>query len=536
MGRAYIRSRVPSSVHARAYENAKQGCVPYEPGTRVTLKGSSARADVTSRGYVVGIIRTDEGDKVHVVFDDVGARIMSIDEVCVVAKSTEDIVSGSIAVKDIGWEPVNYSSSDGYCKSLAMIFLGPQLTRTTPAGTVEYKREWQYLNLLLVFVPLVFWTEFDKIDDTFTFTFSFLAIIPLAGLLGVFTEDLSCHVGSAIGALLNASFGNATEIIISFFAVQSGLFSVIKNSMLGSVMSNMLLVLGCAFVARSISNGTEVRKKETTVWSFNAQAANLFATLLLLSTFCLVIPTAFAQLLVAQAHIRKDVDATDEFQLFGTSRGAAIIMMLVYTVFLFFQVRNTGVFAAVDEGEDEEEQAKLSKSMDIIGLGIITVGIAFVSEYLVGSLEDATKRLHLSEAFVAVILIPIVGNAAEHVTAVSAAYRGNNGKGDMECAIGVAIGSSIQIAGFAVPLLVIISWIVNGTNPTPIMKNGRPTPGGLDMNFHPFPMIVMTLSVIIVNTVLTDGKGNWLEGVALIASYVVVAVVFWFVPLEPPKS
>jgi len=383
-------------------------------------------------------------------------------------------------------------------------------------------------------VPLVFWSEFAKTSEVLTFFLSFAAIIPLAGLLGLFTEDLSVHVGSAMGALLNASFGNATEIIISTFAVKAGLFDVIKNSMLGSVMSNMLLVLGCAFLARSIPNGTEGRAKEiqhSVLWSFNAQSANVFASLLLLSTFCLVIPTAYAQLLSSS---KTQLEAVAELDLYEASRGTAIVMMISYAIFLTFQIQNAAIFNAVEgeeEEQEEEEVAKFSVMTDVLGLGLITVLIAFVSEFLVGSLESATERLNLSQAWVAVILIPIVGNAAEHVTAVGSAFSGKGGKGDMECAVGVAIGSSIQIAGFAVPLLVVMSWIINGTDPEPIMRNGEALPGALDMNFHPFSMTLMTLSVMIVNTIVIDGNGSWLEGVTLIACYSVIAVVYWFVPM-----
>jgi len=298
-------------------------------------------------------------------------------------------------------------------------------------------------------------------------------------------------------------------------------------------MSNMLLVLGCSFLARSVPNGTEDRAKEiqqSALWSFNAQSANVFASLLLLSTFCLVIPTAYAQLLSSS---KTEVGAVAELDLYEASRGTAIVMMVSYAIFLIFQVQNAAIFNA-EEGEEEEEaeeEAKFSVVTDLLGLGLLTVFIAFVSEFLVGSLESATVSLNLSEAWVAVILIPIVGNAAEHVTAVGAAYNGKGGKGDMECAVGVAIGSSIQIAGFAVPLLVVMSWIINGTDPEPIMRGGELFPGALDMNFHPFSMTLMTLSVMIVNTIVIDGNGSWLEGITLIACYSVIAVVYWFVPM-----
>lgn len=543
------KRKMPSnsgSARARAFrQNDKTKGKRIEPGSLVTLKRShsSTMAGVTSvapmgvQGYVVGVIETLSGDcKVHVVFDGLGSSIMDTNDVRVVEGEPGPACTLTHHADEHEWHPANVNGN--IAASLGLIFLGEVFVRHTPAG-VEYKREWKYLNLLLFLVPPVFYTEYSHGHEVLTFVFSFLAIIPLAGMLGLFTEDLSVHVGSAMGALLNASFGNATEIIICVFAVQEGLFSVIKNSMLGSVMSNMLLVLGCSFLARSMPNGTEVRAKEmksSVLWSFNPQSANVFASLLLLSTFCLAIPTAYAQLLAGAS---TTFHQAAEIELYGASRGTAIVMMISYTIFLAFQVRNTAVFMATQDGEDEsaeeEEEAKFSWHGDIFGLGAITVLIAFVSEFLVGSLESATEKLGLSEAWVAVILIPIVGNAAEHVTAVIAAHSGKNGKGDMECAVGVAIGSSIQIAGFAVPLLVVISWFINGTHPNPVVRGGTEHPGALDMNFHPFSMTLMTLSVIIVNTVLTDGQGSWLEGVCLVACYTVIGVVFWFVPMDKTR-
>jgi len=273
------------------------------------------------------------------------------------------------------------------------------------------------------------------------------------------------------------------------------------------------------------------------MWTFSPESANIYATVLLLSTFSLVIPTAFAKLL---AEPLSHNNITAELELFGVSRGTALVMLPSYCAFLFFQVRNAALFSEdapsdgcpQDGSDGEGEGARFSVWKNIWGLGLITVLIAFTSEFLVGSLESATRSMHLNEAWVAVVLIPIVGNAAEHVTAVVSAYNGKGGRGDMECAVGVALGSSVQIAGFAVPFLVVLSWVINGTDPPPIMRNGDLHLGGLDMNFHPFAMTLMTLSVCVVNQIIVDGEGSWLEAVTLIASYAVVAIVYWFVPMD----
>eukprot|EP01063_Lacrimia_lanifica_P038770 TRINITY_DN8324_c0_g1_i1.p1 TRINITY_DN8324_c0_g1~~TRINITY_DN8324_c0_g1_i1.p1 ORF type:complete len:569 (+),score=252.34 TRINITY_DN8324_c0_g1_i1:70-1776(+) len=451
----------------------------------------------------------------------------------------------SAASGDDDWHPYEYVPGKSVRESLELLLLGEMFQRQTEDG-VEYKRSFTWLNTLLAFVPLSFIANYGMDVPTFTFISAFFAIIPLAGILGHLTEDLAGHVGSALGALLNASFGNATELMIAFFAIKEGLFNVIKQSMLGSVMGNMLLVLGCAFIARSCKNGTEERRKElarSPRWSFNAESANLFASLLLLCSFALAIPTAYSQLTrrVAAGGVTADLPASQD-DIFKVSRGTAVVMILCYVAFLYFQVKHddlfNGVEAAddeetgkkVDEGKeeaDDEEGPKMSKWFDIIGLAVATGMIAFVSEFLVDSVQEAASSLGLPLAWVSVILLPIIGNAAEHATAVVSAY-----KGDMEIAIGVAVGSSIQIAGFAVPMLVIVSWMWNGSNPGP--KAGEwcgdiACPAGLDMNFHPFSAIVMVLSVIVVNTIITDGRGSWLEGLALLITYVVIAVAFFFV-------
>eukprot|EP01062_Namystynia_karyoxenos_P058650 TRINITY_DN50164_c0_g1_i1.p1 TRINITY_DN50164_c0_g1~~TRINITY_DN50164_c0_g1_i1.p1 ORF type:complete len:614 (+),score=173.09 TRINITY_DN50164_c0_g1_i1:75-1916(+) len=550
----------------------------YELGAHVGIRSTSSASGASqlrtgAQGTVAGKFETDHGTMLLVAFDDGLVRVMPQHVLQAAGgghvKSVQEPGPAGPAGAPAGdedveeWQAVEYEPGDPILKSLAMIVFGEQQWRKVN-GREEHRRAWSWLNSLLIFVPLSFIANYGDMSASVTFIFSFLAIVPLAGLLGAFTEDLACHVGSALGALLNASFGNATEIIISIFAVQKKLFTVIKNSMLGSVMGNMLLVLGCAFIARSVPNGTEERRKEqqrSALWNFNAESANVFASLLLLAAFALAVPTAYAQLHVrrvaqelspAEAATPEDIPRShtdsppSSRDIYDMSRATSIAMILGYIIFLFFQVRHNEVFNASDrdngsedgegEGEGEEEEApKMSKLMDMSGLLFITVLIGFVSEFLVSSLEDATEKLGLSEAWVAVILLPIIGNAAEHATAIVSAY-----KGDMEIAVGVAIGSSIQIAGFAVPVLVVVSWIVNGQNPKPLLEDSgkvkmcgsEPCPGALDLNFHPFSMTCMILSVIVVNTIVTDGKGTWLEGITLLITYCVIGIAFWYVPTD----
>eukprot|EP01063_Lacrimia_lanifica_P034169 TRINITY_DN6259_c0_g1_i1.p1 TRINITY_DN6259_c0_g1~~TRINITY_DN6259_c0_g1_i1.p1 ORF type:complete len:607 (+),score=259.42 TRINITY_DN6259_c0_g1_i1:85-1821(+) len=539
-----------ASSHAKFYKAASRSMLGASINADTIEQGSTVTHEKWGVGTVAEVIECQPETKALVGFEDGQCRLFKLSALTLMSLG-ESLRRGGTdegemeAEEEDGWKPYEYTpGTTPLTTTIAMVVLGELEERKMSNGEYEYKRAWNYLNALLVFVPLCFAANYGTSSQAFIFVCCFFAIIPLAGLLGHFTEDLACHVGSALGALLNASFGNATEIIISVFAVKKRLFPVIKNSMLGSVMGNMLLVLGCAFLSRSIPNGTEQRKKElarSALWEFNAQAANVFASLLFLSSVALTIPTAYAQL-----HVRMNQDPSaglpgvppPQGSIYDVSRATAIAMIVCYCAFLLFQVKHNDVFAGGNNGaegegaaeEEEEEAPKMSKAVDIGGLALVTVLIAFVSEFLVGSLEEAAAAMGLKEAWVAVILLPIIGNAAEHATAIVSAY-----KGDMEIAIGVAVGSSIQIAGFAVPVLVIVSWMVNGSDDTlgetPVKYCGdQPCPGALDMNFHPFSMICMVLSVIVVNTIVTDGKGSWLEGLALLTTYVVVAIAFWYVP------
>eukprot|EP00756_Hemistasia_phaeocysticola_P011802 Hpha_TRINITY_DN15143_c1_g3::TRINITY_DN15143_c1_g3_i1::g.127485::m.127485/K07300/chaA, CAX; Ca2+:H+ antiporter len=558
------------SSHRSWFKSSSRGLAgkqQVQNGAQVRWRGGAGGASVAqvhpgATGTVMNIVDTpDRGQMAHVWFDGAGADFVPVASLAVLAAAppssgqVQDGAAAGPADADMGeWEPYPYKPGDEPIPtSIALVLFGELYRRQSPGGGFEYKRAWTWLNLLLIFVPLSFIANYATDSAPFTFIMAFFAIVPLAGLLGHFTEDLAGHVGSALGALLNASFGNATELIISVFAVKKSLFTVIKNSMLGSVMGNMLLVLGCAFLSRSVPNGTEERKREqarSALWTFNAESANVFASLLLLSAFALAIPTAYAQLHIVGG------SPPDKKDIYDMSRATAIAMIFSYIVFLYFQVKHNEVFNASERGEEEgggggdeegamevekagsqagedEEAPKMSKWFDITGLGFVTVLIAFVSEFLVDSLESATSSLGLSESWVAVILLPIIGNAAEHATAIVSSY-----KGDMEIAIGVAIGSSIQIAGFAVPVLVVVSWIYNGQDPGPLLDDDNkikmcgqtPCPGALDMNFHPFSMTCMVLSVIVVNTIVTDGKGNWLEGICLLITYCIVGIAFWYVP------
>eukprot|EP00930_Biecheleria_cincta_P019566 TRINITY_DN14898_c0_g3_i1.p1 TRINITY_DN14898_c0_g3~~TRINITY_DN14898_c0_g3_i1.p1 ORF type:complete len:421 (+),score=59.30 TRINITY_DN14898_c0_g3_i1:135-1397(+) len=344
-----------------------------------------------------------------------------------------------------------------------------------------------WMNLLLVFVPLGIWSHLHEWSCAARFSTNFLAIVPLAAVLGHATEALAAHTGQMIGGLLNATFGNAVEMIVTVNAIRSGLVSVVQGSLLGSILSNMLLVLGMAFFAAGM-----VTKESR----FSAAGASANMTCLTLGSIVLALPTIF-----------NSMDGVENEDVIKVSRISSGIIALVYICFLIFQL---GTHAHLFGGEEEEEEPTISACSSVILLLAATLCVAVNSEFLVDSIEGVSEEYGLPEAFIGVILLPIVGNAAEHATAVTVAA-----KGKMDLALGVAIGSSTQIALLVVPFSVMVGWAAD-------------VPMSLD--FRLFDTSVMVLSVIITASAVQDGRSNWLEGAVLIAIYVLIAIICWYIP------
>eukprot|EP00434_Breviolum_minutum_P029604 symbB.v1.2.026175.t1/scaffold2593.1/size75360/8 len=331
---------------------------------------------------------------------------------------------------------------------------------------------------MLVFTPLGLASQSLGWGQVATFGLCFLAIIPLAKLLGEATEQLSCSVGQTLGGLLNATFGNAVEMIISVFALREGLTEVVKGSLVGSIISNLLLVLGMCFFCGGLNYQTQ---------RFNANGARTQYSLLLLAILALVIPTV-----VLLTGVRPESELL-------ISRGCAIVLAVLYLCYLIFQlVTHKEEFAAAEtetDAEEEQEEASLSPGTALVLLVVATLLVAPLSEALtgrLGSVEGVTKTLNISDAFVGVVLLPIVGNAAEHLTAVTVAT-----KDKMDLSLGVALGSSTQIALFVVPFTVIVGWFL-----------GVP----MDLNFRSLDVSILLLTVLIVGSTIVDGESNWLEG------------------------
>ncbi|GAA5888111.1 hypothetical protein JCM5296_005436 [Sporobolomyces johnsonii] len=461
--------------------------------------------------------------------------------------------------------------------------------------------KYSWLNLLLVFVPVAWAMDFSGQTATLTFVFSFLAIVPLAALLGFATEELALRVGDAFGGLLNATFGNAVELIISILALVKGELNVVRSSMLGSILSNCLLVLGGCFFAGGIRFHEQ---------GYSLRAAQSNINLLGLSVVAIVVPTGFHTFL--EWNQVQNIDATDD-DVLQLSRGIAFILLFVYAAYLLFQLwthsylyvpahstaqnghlppglsstaalllqydgpqpptegrvfripswgssttssssasrsvrsRSSSIVqgegepgygasqagiaptesqaeaGVIAQGADLEkqmgdvapplkhvEEPKLSVWFAFVLLLVVTALTGVTAEFLVSSIDGLTATGNVSEEFVALILLPVVGNAAEHVTAITVAT-----KNKLDLSLAVAVGSSIQIALFVVPVLVLLGWCI-----------GQP----LDLFFDPFETLLLFLCICGVNWAIADGRTNWLEGLTLMIVYLIISLTVWYYP------
>ncbi|KAJ2917388.1 hypothetical protein MD484_g3021, partial [Candolleomyces efflorescens] len=426
------------------------------------------------------------------------------------------------------------------------------------------------LNVLLLFIPVSWALHFALphsfgARDTLIFIFSFIAIIPLAKLLGFATEELSLRVGQTLAGLMNATLGNAVELIVAIIALVKCELRVVQASLVGSVLSNLLLVLGMCFFA----GGTRFSEQ-----GFGISATQLNSSLLTVSVIAVLLPAAF------HFSVPELEDSTEATYILAVSHGVAIILLVVYIAYLVFQLfshsnlyADTGdhIFKStsyhadkkiqlarisrkigkanpfhnsskdkvasptaaanedgrVEEEEDEIETPCMNLWVSIGSLVVVTVLpsiiwmlsiqlVAVTAEFLVDSINGVTESGKISKEFVGMILLPIVGNAAEHLTAVTVSV-----KDKLTLSLGVAVGSSIQIALFVIPFVVTLGWIL-----------GKP----LTLLFDPYESVALFLSVLTVNYVVQDGKSNWLEGFILMCLYVILAVTFWFYPGSDPSG
>ena len=349
-----------------------------------------------------------------------------------------------------------------------------------------------WLDVLLLFIPVTIAFEVLKADPLLVFVASALAIIPLAGMLGRATEHLTTHVGAGVGSLLNASLGNAAELIIALAALREGLHDVVKASLTGSIIGNILLVLGASMIA----GGVKYERQK-----FNQTAAGLGSSLLLLAAVGLIIPALF-HFTAADRGVKIEHELSLEI---------AIVLFIIYGLSLAFSLKtHRHLFAGDAHDAHDIGEKPWSYRLSLSVLAVVTILIGVMSELLVGAIEPTAQRLGLTQVFVGVILVALVGNAAEHSTAVLMAM-----KNKMDLAFGIAVGSSLQIALLVAPLLVFASYFF-----------GAP----LDLIFTPFEVAAVTVSVLILGFVAMDGESHWMEGVMLVGVYAMLAIAFYFLP------
>jgi Ca2+:H+ antiporter len=361
------------------------------------------------------------------------------------------------------------------------------------------------LLLLLVFIPIAALARLLHWGGVLTFVCAALAIVPLAGLMGSATERIADRLGAGFGGLLNATLGNAAELIIALVALTRGYHDVVKASLTGSIIGNALLVLGAAMLA-----GGARRERQT----FDRTAAAVSSTLLAIAAVGLVIPAMFhfaTSTAVRSAELSRAGRVVTEQHL---SLELSCVLFAVYLLSLVFTLvthRHLYEGGAVTGGPEPKGGERASLRRPILTLAGATVGIAVMSELLVGAVEEASHALGLTQVFVGVIVVAIIGNAAEHSAAVVMAIRNR-----IDLALHIAIGSSIQIALFVAPVLVFASYALG--------------PHPMDLRFTPFEVLAVAIAVGIVNLVAQDGESNWLEGALLLTVYAMLGLAFYWLP------
>jgi len=361
----------------------------------------------------------------------------------------------------------------------------------------------KYLKVLLVFGLVAIVGELAGWNPLLIFVASGLTMIPLAGLLGEATEVLAVHTGPRIGGLLNATLGNAAELIITVMAVREGLqnpainahmLDLVRASLTGSILGNILLVLGLSILLGGLRHGVQ---------KFDRSHAGTNATMLILAAAALAFPSLFSHSIEAANH-----DAVEYLSL-----GVAGIMILLYVLAMIYQLRDSGAHTYEDDGyaTAQQEAPHWSVRRAVLTLILSTAAIVWMSEILVGTVEHVVLEIGISEFFLGIIIVPLIGNIAEHLVAVEVAL-----KNKMELSLAISVGSSLQIALFVAPLLVFISLLM-----------GNP----LTLVFNEFELIALMAAVLIGGLVSLDGESNWLEGTMLLAVYAIVALAVFWLPM-----
>lgn len=349
------------------------------------------------------------------------------------------------------------------------------------------------INLLLIFIPVGLASDYLGGPALLTFGAAALAVIPLAAIIGEATENLAAHTGPRLGGFLNATLGNAAELIITFFAIRAGLLDLVKASITGSILGNLLLVMGLSLLVGGLRHGQQC---------FDRVRAGVDSTMLILAIIALGVPSLFSHAIEMVSH-----DSVEYL-----SMGVAIAMMTVYVLGIVYSFASSG--SALQQSAHShvhpggEDVWPVRKTVG--ALIVATIGVAWLSEVMVGAVKPVLEHLGWTEFFLGIVIIPIVGNVAEHTTAVQVAAKNR-----MEMSLEVSVGSSLQIALFVAPVLVFISLLM-----------GNP----LTLVFDQFELIALAAAALIAALVGLDGESNWMEGAQLLVVYVILTMAFFFLP------
>lgn len=352
------------------------------------------------------------------------------------------------------------------------------------------------IHWLLAFIPVsVALERADHVPAPLLFFSAALAVIPIARLIVLATEHLSAHTGDTIGGLLNATFGNAPELIISMVALKAGYFDMVRASLIGAILANLLLALGLSFLLGGLRHRDQ---------KYNPLAARAYSSMMLIAVVSLVVPSAFSRLFAPESTIRQE-------QLLNV--GIAVVLLIAYGLYLVFSLKtHPGAFASVEtgsEGEHEEGGWSVSRAVgSLIGASVLA---AWMSEILVGAAEGTGEALGMSQTFIGIVFLAVVGGAAESSSAITTAR-----KNKMDLSVGIALGSSIQIALFVAPMLVLASYFI--------------APSPLELSFNRAETGSLFMGVLLGALVCGDGQSNWYKGVQLVTVYAIIAIMFYLIP------
>jgi Ca2+:H+ antiporter len=355
------------------------------------------------------------------------------------------------------------------------------------------------VNWLFAFIPATLALEHGGAPAPWVFFSAALAIVPIASLIVRATEQIATYSGDAVGGLLNATFGNAPELIIAVVALKAGLLDMVRASLIGAILANLLLALGVAFLLGGL------RYRDQT---YNAGAARMYSSMMLIAAISLAVPSAFSRFFATGETMREE-------SLLNV--GLALVLLAAYALYLVFMLKTHPAFFAAAGEKEAHQGARWSLPRALASLVAASVLAAWMSEILVGAAEGTGKALGMSQVFIGIVFLAIVGGAAESGSAITMALRNK-----MDLAVGIALGSCIQIALFVAPVLVLASYFVA---PRPLeLSFSRPEIGSLFM------------AVLIGAMVAGDGRSNWYKGVQLVTVYAIIALMFYFLPAGSPSG